>query len=334
MQNREKLANWKLRELSHRSELVHKVTSCRWKCKKHFVHEHPKNSTSWEMPEVQSLVNDPRVCGIDGPMCRWSLKARGSKAEFMRKQMMAHEFQEIAEVLRRDGRWKLYRRHIHMTGKSETVSESCITCGGNVECYQTSVGHFGSIHCVQTSSCLRGRRASRVRFLLLSFASCVSRIVTVRRVWTALDVPSGWIQVLRGPRPLSQQWPSSKRRATSVVESPAQRQQRTATTNSSKSRPEPSGCASSRGPCASIARRGRRCSAAEGSEIGGSSSHIGRRRHSRSEVPPRCSEEGQSGSPRHPSGGAVGRVPEVCCKMRGPGNWNVWRKENHWSVSD
>ena len=55
---------------------------------KHFVHEHPKDSTSWEMPEVQSLVSDPRVYSIDVPMCRWSLKARGSndKAEFMRKQ--------------------------------------------------------------------------------------------------------------------------------------------------------------------------------------------------------------------------------------------------------
>ena len=55
---------------------------------KHFVHEHPKDSTSWEMPEVQSLNNDPRVYSIDGPMCRWSLNARGSneKAEFMRKQ--------------------------------------------------------------------------------------------------------------------------------------------------------------------------------------------------------------------------------------------------------
>ena len=34
------------------------------------------------------LINDPRVYSIDGPMCRWSLKARGSKdkTEFMRKQ--------------------------------------------------------------------------------------------------------------------------------------------------------------------------------------------------------------------------------------------------------
>ena len=76
------------------------------------------------MPEVQSLVKDPIVYSIDGPMCRWSLKARGSKAEFMRKQTRwLTSSKEIAEVLRGDGRWKRDRRHIHMTGKSETVSE-------------------------------------------------------------------------------------------------------------------------------------------------------------------------------------------------------------------
>ena len=53
---------------------------------KHFVHEHPKNSSSWEMLEVQSLINDSKVYSIDGPMCRWSLKARESEVEFMRKR--------------------------------------------------------------------------------------------------------------------------------------------------------------------------------------------------------------------------------------------------------
>ena len=88
---------------------------------KHFVHEHPKDSTSWEMPEVQSLVSDPTVHSIDGPMCRWSLKARGSneKVEFMRKQTRW----VIAEVLRGEGRWKRDRRHVHMTGKPETACE-------------------------------------------------------------------------------------------------------------------------------------------------------------------------------------------------------------------
>ena len=93
---------------------------------KHFVHEHPKDSTSFDMPEVQSLVSDPRVHSIDGPMCRWSLKARGSnnKEEFMRKQTRwVTSSKEIAEVLCGDGRWKRDRRHVHMTGKPETASE-------------------------------------------------------------------------------------------------------------------------------------------------------------------------------------------------------------------
>ena len=89
--------------------------------RKHFVHEHPEVSSSWEMPEVQSLFNDPRVYSIDGPICRWSLK---NKTEFMRKRTRwLTSSKEIAEVLRGDGRWKRDKRFVHMTGKSETVSE-------------------------------------------------------------------------------------------------------------------------------------------------------------------------------------------------------------------
>ena len=93
---------------------------------KHFVQEHPKDSASWEVPEVQTLVNDPRVYSIDGPMCRWSLKARGSneRMEFIRMQTRwLTSSKEIAEVLRGDGRWKRDRRFVHMTGKSETACE-------------------------------------------------------------------------------------------------------------------------------------------------------------------------------------------------------------------
>ena len=84
------------------------IRTCVQACKlqmemqKHFVHEHPKASTSWDMPEVQSLVSDPKVHSIDGPMCRWSLKARGSnqKAEFMMKQTRwLTSSKEISEVL-------------------------------------------------------------------------------------------------------------------------------------------------------------------------------------------------------------------------------------------
>ena len=75
------------------------------------------------MPEVQSLVSDPRLHSIDGPMCRWSLKARGSneKVKLIRKQSRwITSSKEIAEVLRGDDRWKR-DMHVHMTGKSETA---------------------------------------------------------------------------------------------------------------------------------------------------------------------------------------------------------------------
>ena len=94
--------------------------------RKHFVHERPEVSISSEMPEVQSLINDPRVYSIDGPMCRWSLRTRGlnNKTEFMRKRTRwITSSEEIADVLRGDGRWKRDKRFVHMTGKSETVSE-------------------------------------------------------------------------------------------------------------------------------------------------------------------------------------------------------------------
>ena len=94
--------------------------------RKHFVHEHPEVSSSWEMSEVQSLINDPRVHSIDGPMCRWSLRTRGSKdkTEFMRKRTRGlTSSKEIADVLLGDGRWKRDKRFVHMTGKPETVSE-------------------------------------------------------------------------------------------------------------------------------------------------------------------------------------------------------------------
>ena len=93
---------------------------------KHFVYEHPKASSSWEMLEDQSLINDPRVYNIDGPMCRWSLRTRGSKdkTELMRKRTRwVTSSKEIDEVLRGDGRWKQEKRFVHMTVKPETVSE-------------------------------------------------------------------------------------------------------------------------------------------------------------------------------------------------------------------
>ena len=67
------------------------VQSYKWQMemRKHFVHEHPEVSSSWEMPEVPFLINDPRVYSIDGPMCRWSSRTRG-----IEKQNRVHEESE------------------------------------------------------------------------------------------------------------------------------------------------------------------------------------------------------------------------------------------------
>ena len=112
--------------MSHRSELVYKLTSCSWRCRSTSFMNIPRIPRVGKMLEVQSFVSDPRVHCIGGLMCRWSLKARGSndKVEFMRKQTRwLTSSKEIAEVPRGDGRWKRDRRHVHMTGKSETASE-------------------------------------------------------------------------------------------------------------------------------------------------------------------------------------------------------------------
>ena len=117
---------------------------------KHFVHEHPKDSTSWEMLEVQSLINDPRVYSIDGPMCRWSLGARGSneKVEFMRKQTRwITSSKEIAEVLR-DGRWKRDRRHVQLEKRILQVE-----CRMKVIIPQSSKANGEPTACGLTRSC-------------------------------------------------------------------------------------------------------------------------------------------------------------------------------------
>ena len=53
----------------------------------HFLHEHPANSPSWDMPEVKKLMNDPRVYVVQGPMCRWGMRGKDREGPgFVRKE--------------------------------------------------------------------------------------------------------------------------------------------------------------------------------------------------------------------------------------------------------
>ena len=70
---------------------------------RHFLHEHPKGSASWTMPEMVELINDKRTFLVEGPMCRWGMTGRDNQGQegFVRKNTRwLTSSQEIAEVLR------------------------------------------------------------------------------------------------------------------------------------------------------------------------------------------------------------------------------------------
>ena len=59
---------------------------------------------------------------------------------------------------------------------------------------------------VQDASCFRGgARFTEVCFFFLPFGHASPR-------WTSVDVPEGWLKVIRGQRPPSNQWPRSGKR--------------------------------------------------------------------------------------------------------------------------
>lgn len=48
---------------------------------RHFLHKHPACSECRSIPEIQTLIADPRVHAVKGPMCRWGMWHLGSCAE-------------------------------------------------------------------------------------------------------------------------------------------------------------------------------------------------------------------------------------------------------------
>ena len=69
---------------------------------RHFLHEHPAGSESWDMESMQELADDPRVLVVEGPMCRWGLQAHDSQGVgFVLKQTRwMTSSPEIAKILK------------------------------------------------------------------------------------------------------------------------------------------------------------------------------------------------------------------------------------------
>ena len=63
----------------------------------------------------------------------------------------------------------------------------------------------------QAISCSHGSLLARDPRIL--FADCVRRLILMggRKGWRSIEVPEGWLQVIRGPRPPAAKWPQAQR---------------------------------------------------------------------------------------------------------------------------
>ncbi|CAK8995863.1 Retrovirus-related Pol polyprotein from transposon TNT 1-94 [Durusdinium trenchii] len=79
-----------------------------------FLHEHPKGASSWKEPEMQTLINDPRVIQVEGPMCRWGMKATDQQGEgFVRKETR-YLTNSVAIAAALSGQCNGGHRHVHL----------------------------------------------------------------------------------------------------------------------------------------------------------------------------------------------------------------------------
>ena len=119
-------------ELAREEELgkerVRKSVSC---CKQQadqggaYLHERPKRSTSWDMPEVQAMLERPDTWLVTLPMCRFGMKMENPDGELLHvrketkwmtnSECIAKELAGQCENLLAGGE---VHRHTHLIGKS------------------------------------------------------------------------------------------------------------------------------------------------------------------------------------------------------------------------
>ena len=118
---------------------------------------------------------------------RWCMALVGLLCSSARQLLPAHRCGPVEEniILARSNLAKMNSKQPMEPQRSDVGS----TLLGVDPASVTHSGHFGS-------SVLR-------RVFLLCFPSRSM----VRKGWTQMEVPSGWVQILWGPRPPSQQWP-------------------------------------------------------------------------------------------------------------------------------
>ena len=85
---------------------------------RYFLHEHPANAESWYLDCIKSVADLPGVRIVQGPMCRWGMKAWDAQGEgYVRKETkwmtncptLAEELEKTCS--NQDG--KTWHRHVH-----------------------------------------------------------------------------------------------------------------------------------------------------------------------------------------------------------------------------
>eukprot|EP00435_Cladocopium_sp_Y103_P033093 s1902_g8.t1 len=91
----------------------------------YYLHEHPRDASSWDEPEVDELVNLPNTFLVQSPMCRFNMMAKDDDGEWghVRKETLwLTNSEEIARELQ--GVCNNYvpgqepHRHVHLVGAS------------------------------------------------------------------------------------------------------------------------------------------------------------------------------------------------------------------------
>ena len=91
----------------------------------YYLHEHPRDSTSWNEPEVEEMANLPTTFLVQSPMCRFNMMAKDDEGQWghVRKETLwMTNSEEIAKELQ--GVCNNYvpgaevHRHVHVVGAS------------------------------------------------------------------------------------------------------------------------------------------------------------------------------------------------------------------------
>ena len=91
----------------------------------YFLHEHPKGSSSWKLPEVQELVEREGMYLVQSPMCRFGMKMKdmnGNMRHVRKETLWLTNSKQIAEELQgtceNELRGRIVHRHVHLVGGS------------------------------------------------------------------------------------------------------------------------------------------------------------------------------------------------------------------------